>query len=336
MATIYVAMPEGLLRAHQDEDGWALRRTLEELRVECLATPADGEVLVGTFDGSLYRVPPGGGPLTGVEGWDRAIADVEAAVTALAVSPHDPGVWYVGTEPSAVYRTVDDGASFTRLDGLNEVPSAEEWSFPPRPETHHVRTMAVDQDEPDRLYVGIEAGAFVYTPDGGETWIDRPDGSCRDNHEVQTHPGAVDRVFAAAGDGFAASTDRGETFTRPEDGLDHRYCWSLAIDPDDPDRSLLSAASGARTAHRHEHAEAYLYRRSGGGPWERLERAGIPAGDGVTRSELAVDPDSGTVYAASNRGLFRTADFGTSWGVVPVRWPEELREQTPRDLLVVP
>jgi len=95
----------------------------------------------------------------------------------------------------------------------------------------------------------MEAGALVVTPDGGETWVDRPEGSRRDNHALATHPDAPNLVYAAAGDGFAESGDRGDSWRVVDRGLDHGYVWGLAVDPGDPETALVSAASGAVAAH---------------------------------------------------------------------------------------
>jgi len=49
------------------------------------------------------------------------------------------GIVYAGTEPSAVFRSVDGSDSWVDLASLRALPSADTWSFPPRPHTHHVR-----------------------------------------------------------------------------------------------------------------------------------------------------------------------------------------------------
>src|ERR1700756_3987402 len=83
------------------------------------------------------------------------------------------GVVYAGTEPSAVFRSDTGGDSWVDLAGLRALPSADTWSFPPRPHTHHVRWIEADASVADRVFVAIEAGALVRTFDGGRTWRDR-------------------------------------------------------------------------------------------------------------------------------------------------------------------
>jgi photosystem II stability/assembly factor-like uncharacterized protein len=206
------------------------------------------------------------------------------------------------------------------------VPSASAWSFPPRPDTHHVRWIEPCPADPERWFAGVEAGALVLTPDGGETWVDRPEGSRRDNHALATHPDAPDRVYAAAGDGFAESRDRGRTWRVVDAGLDHGYAWGIAVDPGDPETVLVSAASGASAAHRR--GEAYLYRRTAGNGsaesprFERLDGRGIPTGEGTYRAVLASGRASGAVWALHDGGLYRTRDAGDSFERVPAALPE--------------
>jgi len=345
--------------------------------IEAVAAHPDApeRAFVGTFDAGLFRTVDAGDSFEWIgdaiehdanESHTKE-ADVDEsdaiehganegdAVTSVAVSPHDPEEVWIGTEPSRLYHSEDGGEQFERIDGLLEVPSADEWSFPPRPDTHHVRWIEPDSTDPERIYVGIEAGALLYTTDGGESWVDRPPGSRRDNHQLATHPDAEGRVYSAAGDGYAESSDGGESWAVRHDGLGHRYVWSVLPDPGDPDRVLVTAASGPRSAHSTP-GESYCYRLAGdrraggdadrrasdtverrkggdGGAWERLE--GPLSGEGVLRGVLATDGEPGHAYAATNRGCYRSTDFGDSWDRIDVDWPADLEERTARGLAVV-
>ncbi|MDZ5811718.1 hypothetical protein U4E84_10235 [Halorubrum sp. AD140] len=277
-------------------------------------------VLAGTFDAGLFHSVDAG------ETFERVAAETlgpggsgPEAVTAVATSPHDPAVVWVGTEPSRVYRSTDGGRTVEPVAGLTDVPSASEWSFPPRPDTHHVRWIEPCPADPDRWFVGVEAGALVVTPDGGETWIDRPTGSRRDNHALATHPDAPDLVYSAAGDGFAESRDRGGSWRVVDAGLAHGYVWGLAVDPGDPQTVLVSAASGADAAHRR--GEAYLYRYRRGEGFERLDGRGIPTGEGTYRAVLASGREPGELWALHDGGLYRTGDAGDSFERVSAELP---------------
>ncbi len=325
MTTLYVASRETLVVATDDGGDWTASTALDGRRLECVAA-TDEATLVGTFESGLHR------STDGAETFERVGEALPDAVTSLAVSPHDPAVVWAGTEPSRVFRSDDGGRTWTERPGLTDLESADEWSFPPRPHTHHVRWLEPHPTEPGRLYVGIEAGALVRTDDGGRTWQDRPPGARRDNHTLATHPDAPERVWTAAGDGYAESSDGGDTWSYPQSGLDHRYCWSLALDPADPETVVVSAASGARSAHSPP-AESYCYRKTGDGPWERVDD-GIPTGEGVLRAVLERGDAAGELYAANDHGLYRSTDAGASWTELPVDWPERCRERTIRGLAV--
>ncbi|WIV65708.1 WD40/YVTN/BNR-like repeat-containing protein [Natrialbaceae archaeon AArc-T1-2] len=331
MTTIHAALRDRLLVCTDVGEGWETTPRLEGRDLECVSVSpaAPDRIFVGTFESGLYRSTDGGDSFESI---GSSIG--ESAVMSLAISPHDPDVVYAGTEPSRIYRSRDGGDSWDRLEGLSDLPSEPEWYFPPRPQTHHVRWIEVDPFDPERLYVGIELGALVVSEDGGESWRERPPGSRRDNHSLATHPDHEGRVYSAAGDGYAESDDGGESWEHPQDGLEHTYCWSVVPDPGDPDRVLVSAASGARSAHTPERADSYVYRKSGG-RWEHLEDRGLPTGEGVVRAVFATTGEPGEVVAVTNRGLFRTDDFGDDWTRLSVEWGDDLERQTPRGLAVV-
>ncbi|WP_136688259.1 WD40/YVTN/BNR-like repeat-containing protein [Halorhabdus amylolytica] len=325
MVTAFVALDERVLQARDDE-GWEPSVTLQADRIECLAASPDrtDRVFVGTVERGLQRSPDGG------EYFQRVATDtIDDRVTAVTVSPHNPDTIWAGTEPSRVYRSTDGGDSWAHRPGLTDLPSAAEWSFPPRPDTHHVRWIEPDPHEPERLYVAIEAGALVRTDDGGRTWQDRPDGARLDNHMIATHSDAPGRVSVAAGDGFAESADGGDTWRYPQVGLDHRYVWSVAVDPADPNRIVVSAAAGARQAHRI--GESFIYRRDGDGDGEwRLDMMGLS--EDRTRAVLA--SNGGHFYAANDRGLYRRRIGKAHWDQL-VDWPEEWTQSLARGIAIL-
>jgi photosystem II stability/assembly factor-like uncharacterized protein len=159
----------------------------------------------------------------------------------------------------------DGGSNWEQTRGLTALPSSSEWSFPPKPHTHHVRWIACHPHERGRLWVAIEAGALVSTADGGRTWRDRVPGGPWDTHELAIHPAAPDTLRVSAGDGYFESDDAGETWRSPEDGLEVGYLRSIAIDPGNPDTVIVSASTGPRSAYAAGSSDGRVYRRSGSG-----------------------------------------------------------------------
>lgn len=329
----YVALDDRLLlvrggRPATTSTGWRVAGRIVGHDLECVdASPSEPDrVFAGTVGSGLLRSIDGG------ETWNE-VGEFDDRITAVTVSPHDPDDVWVGTEPSGVYRSTDGGRTWEHRDGLTDLPSADRWSFPPRPHTHHVRWLAIDPRDPEVVYVAIEAGAFVRTTDGGATWEPHPDGARRDNHTVAVHPDAPDRVYTAAGDGYAESFDGGESWEYPQDGLDRRYVWGLAVDPGDPGTVVVSAASGARSAHTPDTAESYVYRRTGNS-WT-IAMEGLPEARGTTRAVLDAGLEPGEFVAVTNRGFFVSDDGAASWTGTDLDWPESYRKQVARGVAVV-
>lgn len=340
MPTLFVAFEDRVLRVwepatdNSDTEEWAVEECLDGMAFEAVAAHPDTprQILVGTSDSGVCLSEDGGGS------WGRTGREtIEEPVTALASDPSDPERFYVGTEPSRVYVTEDSGETWATLDGLTDLESSDSWAFPPRPSTHHVRWIEIDPTDPEHLYVAVEAGALVRSFDGGETWEDRVDSGRWDTHSMATHPDAPKRAWAAAGDGFAETTDGGETWTYPQQGLGHRYCWSVAVDTADTDTLLMSAALGPGTAHTSASAESYVYRRSGvtDAAWQ-LAGDGLPHGKGMLRPVIQSGFQPGEAFLASNLGLWRTASMGETWESIDIDWPDALTDQTVRGLVVLP
>jgi photosystem II stability/assembly factor-like uncharacterized protein len=283
--------------------------------VQCLDAGPFG-VYCGTSNG-VYRQSD-----TDLEDWTR-VADV-GDVTAVAV--HESGVW-AGTEPSAVYHA-PGGETFTECEGLTDLPSSDDWAFPPRPSTHHVRWL---EPTSERLYVAVEAGALVRSPDGGETWQDRVPSGPYDTHSMATHDAHPDLAYSAAGDGFYVTEDGGDSWRTEEAGLDRTYCWSVVCDPANPERVLVSAANGPRSAHDAGTASSTVFRKDGAdADWVRCED--LPGPNGLLASVL-VATGPGEAVVATNRGFFETDDWGASWTSINAEWPATLESERPRGLV---
>lgn len=321
MTTLVVPTERALLIARR-ASRWVVEEHLQGRSPECVAADPHrpGRVYCGTWGGGLWRSDDAG------RTWEPVGPGIaHGEVMAVAVGPAEPGqrfgVVYAGTEPSAVFRSDDAGETWRELSGLRALRSASAWSFPPRPETHHVRWIEPDPGAAGRVFVAIEAGALVRTLDGGRTWLDRVSGGPYDTHTAATHQLAPGRLYAAAGDGYFESGDAGERWARRVEGLRHRYLVGVAVDPADPETVVVSAAAGPGAAYSPGHAETYVYRRAGRRPWVPVAQ-GLPDARGTTASRLAAHPaEPGVVYDANNRGAFRSADAGRSWRALEIPWP---------------
>jgi hypothetical protein len=282
-----------VIRLDRDGDSWRTDPALDGMAVTSVAADG-GRLLVGTRGDGAWSSADGG------ESWERVDLP-ESDVFSVAISPAD-GSLYAGTEPSRLFVS-RDGAPWQELEALQEIPSRESWSFPPRPWTHHVRWIAPDPETAQRLLVGIELGGLMYTDDGGATFTDHRPGAKRDVHGITWHPAAEGRAYEAAGDGAAWSGDGGLTWEPLDAGRDLGYCWALACDPADPERWYVSASSSPFVAHSGESARGKLYCWEGDA-WSELPVPGesMPYALAASDGELIAGMTDGRILHSPDRG----------------------------------
>ena len=281
-------------------------------------------VYVGTFDDGLYASDDGGATWRHDE---QGLPD--RRVMSVAVSPsHQEGgvsVVYAGTEPSNLYRSTDGGHTWQRLPALRELPSEPSWSFPPRPWTHHVRTIALHPTDPAWLAVGIELGGVMRSHDAGASWQDHNPQAHSDAHQLLMHPLAPERLYEAAGQGIARSEDLGESWRRIDDGLDRHYAWAQALDPADPDLWYVSVSRSPFAAHGNGDGQARLLRSRGNGFTAIDVWGDAPELRRMPYSMSPVPGESEHLLVALRGGtLLLTRDAGENWSQLEVRLPDAI------------
>jgi photosystem II stability/assembly factor-like uncharacterized protein len=331
---LIVAMEDDLLIVDERDHSRA-RTELSRLAPQCLAADLHhpGRLYCGTSGHGLWRSDDTG------DSWHRVSGLNAQQVTSVAVSAQEVegefGAVFVGTEPSAIFRSNDGASTWHECAGLDRLPSASTWSFPPRPETHHVRWISLDPAVRGRLFVAIEAGALIHSLDGGTTWRDRVRGGPYDTHTLVSASRDSNHLYVAAGDGYFESDDGGATWRKPQAGLQHRYLWSVAIDLSDAQIVIVSGSRDPWSAHGARNAESYLYSRSKGHDWAVM-RAGLPPPMGTTISTVLAHPArSGIFYAANNYGIYRS-DADLAWERLKISWPEHFHSQRVQALIASP
>jgi photosystem II stability/assembly factor-like uncharacterized protein len=197
-----------------------------------------------------------------------------ASIGAVAVSPSNPNVVYVGTgeqtQGSGVYKSADAGATWTNI-GLRE--------------THTITGIWVDPGNTDVVLVGVagdyasgdERGVFR-SADGGKNWQKT---LYKDNLsgivDLEASPDNPHVIYAAM-------------WTRPDDPFNPRQ-----------EKTKGQDATIYRSLDE-------------GATWTPIEGKGLPADAmGRVGISIAVGTNSKRIYAIASQGLFRSEDGGGTW-----------------------
>jgi len=353
MRKFFLGMADELLVVEETAEGFTTSAGLKGTQPLHLAIDRFNEQVLycATYGNGLWKSEDGGkewraiGQANPYYGALKGEGINSPYVTFVAIHPNrrsgGHSVVYAGTEPSAVYCSEDGGAKWTEFKNIQTLPSKENWQFPPRPFTHHVRWITPSLLNDDHLYVSIEFGAFIRTTDHGKHWQDRPFGSPLDTHTLLTHPKRPGRLYAAAGDGimekghsYAESEDGGESWTYKSEGLEaHPYLYNMVLHPEDPEDRLVSASKNPREAHA-AFGYSTIYRKTGNAPWRELAE-GLPC-EGAYSHTLAADKkEPGTFYAMNNHGVYQLSQGESSWRKLDIEWKEKYARQHPSFLTVV-
>jgi len=268
-------------------------------------TPGEAFVGCGVRGSGLYRTTDGGHTYTSL-GFD------DEWVWGLSRHPTDPERLYVGTEPPGLWVSTDSGSSFERVDGIETLPSRENWFFfhPPF-EAGHVHGISIHPDRPEQVFAGVEHGAIIYSRDGGVTWAESL--AAEDIHRVAIHPDDPDRVFVAAGSGLYRSVDAGETWEQVP-ALAGEYAHAIEFDPRSPERLYVYVATDGAPLYRSD---------DGGDSWVKVGDGLPDARAADTLRLLPGDPDA-VVYAGETDDgsrLFLSRDAGESWRRLALELP---------------
>ena len=332
-------MQNTLLVLYSTKDGWNFQQCLNNLNPTSVTFDIfnTDRAYCGTFDDGLWKTNDKG------QSWEKTSLNISGlhimslSVSKLEKSERGFGRLMVGTEPSLIFTTADGGDTWEKIDEFNKLPSSSTWSFPPRPHTHHVRWIEHDVNDEKCIFTAIEAGALIKSLDGGKTWIDRIDDGPYDTHTLRTHKMVSGRLYSAAGDGYFESPDYGNSWKRIVNGLgSHTYLGSIAINSNDPQNKIVSAASNAWSAHSRQEAESFLYRCSSDKDknWELITK-GLPRSKDTIISIVESHPYAkDEFFCLNNQGIFHSTDSGSSWERLEIPWPKENYLQHPWALAV--
>jgi photosystem II stability/assembly factor-like uncharacterized protein len=243
----------------------------------------------------------------------------------IAVHPEDGSTYYVAAASGGVWKTVNDGTTWTPL--FDDQPS------------YSIGCITIDPNDPKVLWVGtgennsqrsVSYGDGVYRSlDGGKSWKNMGLGTSEHIAKILVDPRDSRTVYVAAqgplwrsgGErGLYKTTDGGESWSLVLEISENTGVTDIVMDPRNPD--VLVAASYQRMRHVWTlidgGPESAIYKSTDGGEsWTKVTE-GLPSGD-VGRIGLAQSPaDTDVLYAIieaseDSQGTYRSLDGGWSW-----------------------
>jgi photosystem II stability/assembly factor-like uncharacterized protein len=305
-------------------------RTLDGHHISSIMIePRRGGVFAGAHSGGMWTSRDGG------ETWEPCMngVTIEHVFSLGYAHEGDHTVLYAGTEPAALFRSDDYGASWTELPGVRASKS-EAWSFPGPPHLAHVKTMTIDPRDPRVIYAGVEQGDLLKTSDAGKTWrvldeYSKPtDWTYRDIHLVVVHPDDSNELYMSTGMGIYLSLDAGQTWKLIVDNtFAVGYPDHLIVSPRDGSTMFVAGAKANPGTWRKLHrADATIMRtRDRARTWSDAS-AGLPDDrrPNIEAMSLATFGPQFSLFAGTTDGeVFESDDEAEHWtriasGLAPV------------------
>ncbi len=279
---------------------------LSQFEVTCLRVTANSRLLAGTSGNGISYSDDH------VEWRPLANSLSGRGVYSLELHPEQAEVMLAGTAPASLQLSLDSGQNFQELETLRKHPSASNWSYPEPPYRSRLLRLYLHPKDSNVFLAAVQTGGVYVSGDVGQSWHERSKGLGRTIHDLQIHPEAPGRLYAAGPIGFYLSENLGESWQERNSGLAYLHTGALAVYPDDPDILFLSSHHNARGG-------CALYRSSNGGQsWQAC--AGLPF-ESHLRFTCLASKAGYVMMGCSDGGLFLSRDLGVTWGKVRSNLP---------------
>ena len=251
------------------------------LSVIMLSSTVLGLAGCGGDSGTRIEKPPE------VPFWEATNGPLGGTIQALAVSP--AGDIYAGAENGGVFRSTDDGLTWTNSrTGLDN--------------TSNVMCLAIDPD--GRIFAGTRGFGVYRSVDNGATWAACNTGLT--NTWPQTIlASSAGALYVGTLTGVFISLDHGDSWQSKSSGLPSGWINSLARNGSG---HLFAGTNGSG-----------VYRsKNGGDSWQAINT-------GLTNStvySLAFNAMAGSIFAGTAYGVFRT-DNDSLWTAVDASFPSK-------------
>ncbi len=260
--------------------------------------------------------------------------------------PDEPNIWFAGTSPQGLFRSVDDGISWAPFSTINDDPQYRKWmgtvqdGTPDGPKLHSI---IVDPRDPTHLYLAMSGGGVHESVDGGRTFrltidgldvvegFDKNDPTFHDPHCVRLCPSNPDRLYQQNHCGIYR-LDRPSTQWRriglsiPKAVGDIGF--PMVVHPRDAETAWVFPMDGTSVWPRTspDGQPAVYATHDGGETWQR-QALGLPTGQAwwtVKRQAMTADQMDplGLYFGTTSGELWLSRDEGARWECIAQHLPE--------------
>jgi hypothetical protein len=255
-----------------------------------------------------------------------------------------PGVWFAGASPQGLFRSDDDGVTWSSVEGWNDHPMWETWAEWPEqntPDGSMLHSIIVDPRTPSHMYLGLSSGGVFESNDDGNDWHPLNRGTVgfgpapdpeygHDPHCIRMHPLMPDRLYQQNHCGIYRIDRPADRWVRIGDNMPAEVGdigFPIELHPRDPDVAWVFPMDGTDVWPRTspQGRPAVYITRDGGSSWSRQDH-GLPSRGWLTVKRQAMTCDTGEqvgVYFGTTSGaVWASRDEGASWRCIAENLPE--------------
>lgn len=258
----------------------------------------------------------------------------------------EPGRWYAGTSPQAIFRSDDGGACWTSASPINDDPRYIAWmgsvqdGTPDGPKLHSI---IVDPRDPQHIYIGMSGGGVHESTDGGRSFRTLIDGlevvegfptgdpTFSDPHCIRLCPSNPDRLYQQNHCGIYRLDRPGTTWERIGRRMPKKIGdigFTMVVHPRNDNTCWVLPMDGGTVWPRIsiDGRPAVYVTRNGGKTWQRQD-AGLPAAQAwwtIKRQAMCADAGTplGLYFGTTSGELWASRDEGGRWHNLARHLPE--------------
>jgi len=257
-----------------------------------------------------------------------------------------PGLWYAGTSPQGLFRSLDGGVNWEPFSPINDDPQYREWmgtvqdGTPDGPKLHSI---IVDPRDPAHLLFAMSGGGVHESVDGGRSFHPLVNGmqvvegfdpatvTFHDPHCVRLCPSRPDRLYQQNHCGIYRLDRPSDAWVRIGGKMPKRVGdigFPLVVHPRDADTAWVFPMDGTTVWPRTspQGKPAVYVTRNAGKTWLRQD-VGLPPSQAwwtVKRQAMSADASDpvGLYFGTTSGELWMSRNEGARWSCIARHLPE--------------